>query len=113
MLRSLSIESSAQIVNTLQPSTSPRPGVIVDPRARGVGDPHQVVVGRPGPFGRERVVFALPLDPGPCQLAPPKLLLDAGAAVIGGGGLALGFPAIWVARMHTARWTEDTRRLAG
>jgi hypothetical protein len=84
---------------------SPRPSVVVDPAAYGIG------VGRPGPFGRERVMSALPLDPGPCLLSPPTVVRDPGAAYLADpDGALIGEAAVWVGRMLTARWTEDTRR---
>jgi hypothetical protein len=94
---------------------SPRPSVVVDPAAFGVLDPSTgSVVGRDGPFGRERVMSALPLDPGPALLSPPTVVHDAGPAYLADPDNALiGEPAVWVERMLTARWTEDTRRLWG
>jgi hypothetical protein len=90
---------------------SPRPSVVVDPAAYGVGFPPGQVVGRPGPFGRERVMSALPLDPGPALLSPPTVVRDPGAAYLADpDGNLIGEAAVWVGRMLTARWTEDTRR---
>lgn len=100
-------------MSTVQPSTSPRPEIVVDPRARSVGDIDGGRVGLPGPFGRERVLFALPLDPGPVQLAPAELIVDPISDLVGNGGVVGLAPPLWVSRMQTARWTEDTRRLAG
>jgi hypothetical protein len=91
---------------------SPRPSVVVDPAAYGVVDPTRTFVGLPGPFGRERVLFALPLEPGPALLSPPTVVHDAGSAFLADpDGALIGDPAVWVGRMLTARWTEDTRRL--
>ena len=85
---------------------------MVDPAAFGVVDPTRTFVGRDGPFGRERVVSALPLDPGPSLLSPPTVVRDAGSAYLADpDGALIGDPALWVDRMLTARWTEDTRRL--
>lgn len=84
---------------------SGRPTIVVDSQGRaviGVGDSQ---LGRPGPLGRERLVFALPLDPGPCLLEQPT--------IVTGVGPPIGSAPIWVSRMLTARWVEDTRRLAG
>jgi hypothetical protein len=39
-------------------------------------------------------------DPGSSYLADPD-------------GALIGVAATWVSRMQTARWVEDTRRLAG
>ena len=94
---------------------SARPSIIVDPAANGVGAPDsRTLVGRPGPFGRERCLYALPLDPGPALLSPPTVVRDNASANLADPSPALiGVPAVWVSRMLTARWTEDTRRLAG
>lgn len=85
---------------------------MVDPAAFGVVDPATNFVGRPGPFGRERVMSALPLSPGPALLSPPTVVRDHGAAFLADpDGALIGEAAVWVDRMLTARWTEDTRRL--
>jgi hypothetical protein len=90
---------------------SPRPSVVVDPAAFGIVDPSASALGRPGPFGRERVMSALPLDPGPALLSPPTVVHDAGSAFLADpDGALIGEAAVWVNRMLTARWTEDTRR---
>jgi hypothetical protein len=91
---------------------SDRPSVVVDPAAFGVLDPPSgSFVGRPGPFGRERVMSALPLDPGPALLSPPTVVHDAGSAYLADSdGALIGEAAVWVNRLLTARWTEDTRR---
>lgn len=94
--------------------TSLRPAVVVDPAAFGVADPNQFRVGRDAPLGRERVLFALPLEPGPALVSPPTVLRDPGSAYVADpDGSLIGVPAVWVGRMLTARWVEDTRRLAG
>lgn len=91
---------------------SPSPTVTVDPAAFGVVDPARDFVGRPGPFGRERVMSALPLDPGPALLSPPTVIRDGGSGFLADpDDNLIGEPAVWVSRMLTARWTEDTRRL--
>jgi hypothetical protein len=85
---------------------------VVDPAAFGVVDPSPAFVGRPGPLGRERVMSALPLNPGPALLSPPYVVRDAGSSFLADpDGALIGEPAVWVNRMLTARWTEDTRRL--
>jgi hypothetical protein len=90
---------------------SDRPSVVVDPADFGVGDPGSNFVGRAGPLGRERVMSALPLDPGPALLSPPTVVRDPGAAFLADpDGALIGEAAVWVGRMLTARWTEDTRR---
>lgn len=91
---------------------SARPAVVVDPAAFGVVDPAQSFVGRPGPLGRERCLFALPLDPGPSLLCPPTVVHDPSSAYLADpDGTLIGVAAVWVGRMLTARSTEDTRRL--
>jgi hypothetical protein len=84
---------------------------VVDPAAFGVGEPPSIVVGQPGPFRRPRIMSALPLDPGPALLSPPTVVRDPGSAYLADpDGALIGTPAVWVSRMLTARWTEDTRR---
>lgn len=91
---------------------SARPAVVVDPAAFGVAAPDSTRVGLPGPFGRERVLFALPLDPGPALVSPPSVVRDAGLAFLADpDGNLVGAPGVWVSRMLTARSTVDTRRL--
>jgi len=92
---------------------SPRPEVVVDPAARAVLDPaSQSRVGQPGPFGRERLLYALPLNPGPALLSPPTVLRDPGPAFVADASLGLiGVDAVWVSRMLCAGIVEDTRRL--
>ena len=91
---------------------SDRPSVVVDPAAFGVVDPASTFVGRPGPLGRERVLFALPLEPGPALLPPSTVVRDPGPAYLADPQASLvGVAGVWVNRMLTARFTEDTRRL--
>ena len=112
MLRSPRSRASERTMHHVRPSTSPRPTVVLDPAAFGVGDPTRALVGRPRALGRERVLFALPLDPSPALLQPPTLLrADGPAYVADPDGVLVGVPALWVSRMLTARTTEDTRRL--
>ena len=85
--------------------------MVVDPAAFGVVAPDVSIVGRPGPFGRERVMSALPLDPGPCLLSPPTVVRDPGSSYLADpDNNLIGEPAVWVNRILTARWVEDTRR---
>jgi hypothetical protein len=59
-------------------------------------------------------LYALRLDPGPALLSPPTLLRDSGPALVADPvDNLVGLAAVWVSRMLTARWVEDTRRLAG
>lgn len=95
---------------------SSRPELLVDERGRKIGDPvSDTVVGVRGPWGRERIIAALPTNEaahGPVQLAPHVVLHDNGGFYIADpDGNLLGRSAIWVHRMLDARWTQDTRRL--
>ena len=100
-------------MDNLRPPNS-RPTVIVDPAAFGVIDPSSNFIGQPQPLGRERVLYALPLDPGPALLRPPTVIRDPGPAFVADTNPALiGVPAIWVARFLTALPTEDTRGMGG
>lgn len=95
---------------------SSRPELLLDDHARRQQDPTiQADIGRPAWWGRRRVVFALPLGEHTSQtLAPHMILRDSDGFQIGDpNGNLVGFPQIIVPRMLTARWTEDTRRLAG
>jgi hypothetical protein len=88
---------------------SPRPELLVGSR---VTDPQGNSIGLPGPFGRARVVSALPLADGPRQLVAPLVVHDAGLGYLADPqGNLLGAPGVWVSRMITARWVGDTRRL--
>ena len=68
----------------------------------------------PGPFGRERCVYALPLNDNPPMLRAGKVLQDSeGSFIADPNGVLVGVAEVWIARLLEARWTEDTRRLAG
>lgn len=115
MLRSIAVTrrgASDSVMEHLR-SPSSRPSVVVDPAAFGVAiKPPPTIVGRDAPFGRERVMSALPLDPGPALLAPPTVVHDHGSVYLADpDGALIGEPALWVDRMLTARFVEDTRRL--
>jgi hypothetical protein len=89
---------------------SPRPELLLDQRSGAVQDPASLTrVGRSGPFGRERCLFALPL---PVQeLSRGVLLKDQdGAMVADAGGNVIGLPRVYVHRMLSAGRVEDTRR---
>jgi hypothetical protein len=91
---------------------SPRPGLVVDQANFALVDPANQFVGKPGPFGRERCLYALPLNPGPALLSAPTLIRDAGPASVADPELTIiGQPAVWVSRMLCAGIVEDTRRL--
>lgn len=91
---------------------SARPELLRDDDSSQIADPVPQIVGVPGPFGRHRVVFALPM--GPVQLQPRVVLHDGnGAYLADPQGNLIGTDKVVVHRMLAARWTEDTRRLAG
>jgi hypothetical protein len=94
---------------------SPRPELVVSDRPDSIVDPSDSSrVGVPGPFGRERVVFALPLENGPVQLVAPAVVRDDQAGYLADpSGTLIGMPGVRVQRMVSARWVEDTRRLSG
>jgi hypothetical protein len=70
------------------------------------------VVGEPGPFGRERVVVALPLKNGPRAIARHRLITDPWSFALFDpvSRTHVGRPGVTVARLLDARWTGDTRR---
>lgn len=87
---------------------------MVDDHARTVGNSSDRI-GVTGPFGRERIVTALPLNKagGSVQLGPAVAVHDAGLAFLADpDGNLIGEPPVFVHRMLHARWTADTRRLA-
>ena len=92
---------------------SPRPELVVSDHAIGVADPTTGDrLGMPGPFGRNRIISALPLKDGPVLLQPARVLHDSnGCYIADPDGNLVGMPAQRVSRMISARWTEDTRRL--
>jgi hypothetical protein len=95
---------------------SARPELVVDPRAYRIVDPSDLsTVGLHGPFGRERCQYAIPVNETPAQwLEPHKVVHDPGGAYLADPqGNLIGHNGVWVPRMMSARWTEDTRRLAG
>ena len=95
---------------------SPRPELVVGPDGSRVGNVTAGNrVGIPGPFGRQRIVAALPLNKagGPQLLAPPIALHDAnGFHLADVNGNLIGSAGVTVHRYLTARWTQDTRALA-
>lgn len=96
---------------------SARPTVIVDERTRPFGEravsrDGGAVIGTPGPFGRNRVVSALPMNKSKTViLARPRLL--AGDFLIGDpqGNVLGAANKIVVHRMLYATRTINTRRL--
>lgn len=91
-----------------------RPGLLVDPQGFRLVDPDTLSrLGRPGPFGRARVVSALPTGGlGPLPVRPPAVVHDPACAYLGDpDGALIGVAGLTVHRMLTARWVEDTRRL--
>lgn len=94
---------------------SARPEFVVDGRGHRLVD-NGDRIGLPGPFGNERVVAALPTNKagGPLTLAAPVVMHDHTLCYLGDAdGTLVGTPGVVVHRMAYARWTADTRRLAG
>jgi hypothetical protein len=91
---------------------SPRPTFLRDQDTHQVVDPVPNFIGVPGPLGRHRIVSTLPMAP--TLLKPPAVVKDQnGSYLADPSGALIGFPKVIVHRMLSARWTEDTRRLAG
>lgn len=91
---------------------SVRPAILADSAGFGVADSSTNLIGRNNPLGRERVLMALPLDPGPQLLEPDELVRDSGAAYLADtSGAVIGGGPVRVSRMLSARLVGDTRRL--
>ena len=100
----------------LRPSTSSRPELIVDIRARSLADanvpPPVNRIGREGRLGRGRCVFALPR--GPFELVQRTAIGDgAGHLLADPEGNLIGVAHVSVHRLLTARSVEETRRIFG
>jgi hypothetical protein len=96
---------------------SARPEIVVDNQGfRLIDASDGSSVGRTGPFGRQRIVTALPTnesETGPVQLTANIAVHDPQLFYLADpDGNLIGRPAIWVHRMLSARWTQDTRRLS-
>jgi hypothetical protein len=89
---------------------SARPEILLDQRSGAVQDPASLTrVGRSGPFGRERCLFALPLPV--TELDRGVLLKDQDGAMLGdAAGNVIGVTRVYVHRMLSAGKVEDTRR---
>jgi hypothetical protein len=97
---------------------SPRPEFVVDETTHAIADkPTQTQVGFSAPLTRWRILYALPL--GKEQVVMPirggHFLYDVGSDYVGDpADVLIGRDtSVWVPRLLAARWTEDTRRLAG
>lgn len=90
---------------------SARPELIVDNSGAYLAEPAGVTaVGFDRPFGRDRVVYALPING--VDQATMKLLDDgAGALVADPSDVLVGIDRVWIARLLSAAPTTDTRRL--
>ena len=93
---------------------SSRPELLRDGASAQVSDQSsETLVGVPGPWGRQRVVAALPLGGGPLVIVTPTVVSCDSVALADPDGNVIGEPGIIVHRMLSARWTDDTRRLGG
>lgn len=91
---------------------STRPTLLRDDHTDQIIDPSSnALVGVPGPFGKNRCVFALPTRP--VLLQAPTAIYADGYYLADPDGVLVGMPGVIVNRMLGARWTEDTRRLGG
>lgn len=93
---------------------SPRPELVVgSPDAARIADPAHTQVGVKGiPLGRERVLYALPLNKDGPQLIRRAEVLQ-GTLIIDPAGNVLGVSGpVWVHRLLHAGPVADTRRLA-
>lgn len=92
----------------LRPPSS-RPVIVVDEAGRAAIDPTtRARVGRPGPFGRERLLWALPLAWAELSRG---VVVDAGGPLLADPeGSVTGLARLYVPRMLRARRVENTRR---
>jgi hypothetical protein len=95
---------------------SARPEIVVDNNGLRLVDPvSSSTVGAPRPLGRQRIVTAIPTnetETGPVQISAAQALHDNQLFYLADpDGNLIGQPAIWVHRLLSARWTQDTRRL--
>lgn len=96
---------------------SARPELVVgNPEVARITDPAtKTSIGIAGPFGRERCVYALPINgTGPQQYKAAIVVRDEDSAQLAdASNNVIGVDGLWISRLLFARWTEDTRRLAG
>jgi hypothetical protein len=95
---------------------SARPEIVVDNQGfRLIDASDGSSVGVPGPFGRQRIVTAISTnetEAGPVQISAALTLHDNQLFYLADpDGNLIGAPALWVHRLLSARWTQDTRRL--
>jgi hypothetical protein len=103
-------------VNAPLRKLSARPELVIGSPAPDLVDDvvTQSDVGIAGPFGRARVVEALPLNKagGPLLLKAAQVMHDAALCYLADpSGNLIGFDAVWVHRLLSATKTSDTRRL--
>ena len=92
---------------------STRPELVVDQGGQPNSDPQTTTIpGRAGPFGRARVVSALPLLDGPVTIVKPIALAAAdGTLLADSANILLGTPGVKVDRLLKATRAQNTRRL--
>ena len=91
---------------------SPRPELLVG-LTPVVGEPAgATLVGRAGPRGRDRMLFALPLNgAGPVEVIRGRTVTAVGARLADADGALIGDRGtLWIHRLLSAAATEDTRR---
>jgi hypothetical protein len=70
-------------------------------------------IGFAGPFGRQRIVSALPTAEPPRWIKPHTVVHDTqGAYLADPQGNLIGVKGLWCNRILSARWVEDTRRIS-
>lgn len=100
------------MANSLR-TLSTRPELVVDQQGQPGNDPASTTrPGLPAPFGRARVVSALPLHDGPVTIVKPYILTDPqGGTLADPNNIVVGTPGIKVDRLIKAGKTLNTRRL--
>ena len=93
--------------NLRPPNTSSE--LLVDPGRGAPVDPSINFIGMPRPL-RRRLLYALPLSPGPALLRPATVIRDPATAQVADPQAAIvGREAIRVSRLATALPMEDSR----
>ena len=70
-----------------------------------------VRIGRSGPFGRQSIVSALPINEPPRWIVPPLTIKSQSDFIGLPDGTLVGRNGLWCNRILSAAIAEDTRRL--